>query len=48
MFESFWDTMLDPVFGIMFGLVLLPFLPLLWSVWTTWLRDGEIESPEEE
>lgn len=43
MFTEFWDIVLSPVFLVTFGLVLAPFLPVLWSVWTTWLNDGEIE-----
>lgn len=48
MYQNFWDIMLDPVFGITFGLVLAGFLPLLWSVWDTWMKDGEIPTPEED
>jgi len=40
--EEFWNTILDPVFGIMFGLVLLAFVPLLYSIWYTWRNGGEI------
>lgn len=46
MIQQFWDTMLDPVFGITFGLVLAGFLPLLLSVWLTWRNDGEIVDEE--
>lgn len=35
-FANFWDIVLNPVFLIMFGLVLLPFLPLAASIWVTW------------
>ncbi len=42
MFKGFWDMVLDPVFLVMFGLVMAGFLPLLLSVWTTWIEnDGE-------
>jgi hypothetical protein len=43
MFTEFWDMILNPVFVIMFGLVLLPFVPLLLSVYTTWKENGEQE-----
>ncbi|MGF1507657.1 MAG: hypothetical protein ACFB51_21395 [Anaerolineae bacterium] len=33
---EFWDVMLNPVFLVMFGLVLLPFAALAYSVWVTW------------
>jgi len=46
MFGSFLDIVLNPVFGIMFGLVLFPFLPLLWSIWDTWRNDGEIKDEQ--
>jgi len=45
-FINFWEYVLDPVFLITTGLVLLAFAPLLWSVWVTWTStDG---SPEAE
>lgn len=44
MFQNFWDMVLDPVFLVMFGLVLAAFIPLLLSVWVTWVdNDSEEE-----
>lgn len=40
-FAEFWDIILNPTFVIMFGLVALPFLPLLWSVYVTWKENQE-------
>ncbi len=48
MFSNFWDIVLNPVFGVTFGLVALAFMPLLWSVWDTWRNDGEIPGEETE
>lgn len=45
MFVNFWDYVLNPVFLFTFGLVLLFFAPLAWSVWITWQENKE--SPEE-
>ncbi|NDJ84916.1 MAG: hypothetical protein GYB66_03430 [Chloroflexi bacterium] len=41
MFKEFVEIVLDPTFLAMFGLVLLPFLPLLLSIWKTWQENGE-------
>ncbi len=41
MYTEFWDIVLNPIFVIMFGLVMLPFVPLLISVYVTWKENGE-------
>jgi hypothetical protein len=41
MYTEFWDIVLNPVFVIMFGLVMAPFVPLLLSIYTTWKENGE-------
>jgi hypothetical protein len=44
MFPDFieWsEYLLDPVFLITTGLVVLTFAPLLWSVWVTWQENEE-------
>jgi hypothetical protein len=41
MFNEFWDIILNPVFVIMFGLVMAAFVPLLISVYTTWKENGD-------
>jgi hypothetical protein len=41
MFTEFWDMILNPVFVIMFGLVMAAFVPLLISVYVTWKENGE-------
>lgn len=33
-----WNTLLDPVFLITFGLVLAAFLPVTWHIWNTWVN----------
>lgn len=38
---NFWDTVLNPVFLITFGLVMAAFVPLLLSVWSTWLANDD-------
>jgi len=35
-FVNFWEYVLNPVFLIPMGLVVLAFLPLLTSIWQTW------------
>lgn len=40
---NFLDTMLNPQFLIIFGLVLAGFLPLALSVWVTWKENTEEE-----
>lgn len=47
-YSNFWDIVLNPTFGLTFGLVMLAFLPILLSVWNTWLNNGEIEGEETE
>ena len=42
-FAEFWDIVLSPVFLFTFALVLAPFLPVLWSVWTTWQNEGKVD-----
>lgn len=41
MFGDLGDIILNPTFLIMFGLVLAAFLPLLLSIWTTWVENDE-------
>lgn len=38
---DFWDIVLNPVFLIMFGLTAGTFLPLLWSVFVTWIENED-------
>lgn len=41
MFGDLGDIILNPTFLIMFSLVLAAFLPLLFSIWTTWLENDD-------
>lgn len=41
MFVDFWDLMLSPTFLITFGLVLAGFLPMLWSIWETYVNNDD-------
>ncbi|MEZ4835570.1 MAG: hypothetical protein R2873_26865 [Caldilineaceae bacterium] len=38
---DFWDLMLNPAFLITFGLVLAGFLPMLLSVWSTFVTNDD-------
>lgn len=40
-YTDFWEYVLDPAFLAMTGLVLAPFLVLLYSVWATWVENDE-------
>lgn len=42
-FIDFWEYVLSPVFLIPMGLVVLAFLPLLLSVWSTWQTQSVIK-----
>jgi hypothetical protein len=46
MFVDFWDLVLNPIFLITFGLVLAAFLPLVLSIWATYM--GNEDHPEHE
>jgi hypothetical protein len=41
MFQDFWEMVLNPVFLIMFGLVLAGFLPVALSALVTFLENSE-------
>lgn len=41
MIPDFWDQVLTLPFLMMFGLVAAGFLPLLYSVWQTYLENEE-------
>lgn len=41
MFQDFWEMVLNPTFLIMFALVGAGFLPVLFSVLTTFLENSE-------
>lgn len=43
MYAEFWDIVLNPIFLVTVGIIALPFLALLWSVYDTWINDGEIK-----
>lgn len=40
MFQGFWEYILSPIFLITTGILLVPFLLLLYSVYVTW-EDNE-------
>lgn len=45
MFGDLWEVVLNPVFLITVGLVGLPFLILLYSVWVTWQENRGNDEP---